>query len=90
VATGSSRRSSSPTTSGRYLIPPSSRATSSIGGVAKDNLGVSGTDFGVGDAAHTLTGAGAGGTAALVCTTTASSGTYRAISFTAIQVSSIS
>jgi hypothetical protein len=61
-----------------------------IGGVAKDNLGVSGTDFGVGDAAHTLTGAGAGGTAALVCTTTASSGTYRAISFAAIQVSSIS
>ena len=57
-----------------------------IGGVA-DTVS---TDFGVGDAAHTLTGAGAGGTAALVCTTTASSGTYRAISFTAIQVSSIS
>jgi hypothetical protein len=61
-----------------------------IGGVSKDNLGAAGTDFGLGDGAHTLTGAGAGATAAIVCTTTAGSGNYRAISFTAIQVSSIS
>jgi hypothetical protein len=61
-----------------------------IGGVPKDSLGAGGTDFGVGGSAHTLTGAGAGTTAAIVCTTNTSAGTYGAISFTAIQVSSIS
>jgi hypothetical protein len=61
-----------------------------IGAVAKDDLGASGTDFGLGDASHTLTGAGAGSTAAIVCTTTANSGNYRAISFTAVQVAPIS
>ena len=61
-----------------------------IGGVAKDNLGAGGTDFGAtGDAAHTLTGAGAGNAAAIVCSTTATSASYGAISFTAVRVASI-
>jgi hypothetical protein len=61
----------------------------SIGGV-KDSLGSGGTDFGVGGSALTLTGAGAGGTADVVCTTTATAGSYSAISLTALRVSSIS
>jgi hypothetical protein len=61
-----------------------------IDGVAKDDLGAAGTDFGAtGDAAHTLTGAGAGSTAAIVCSTTATSASYGAISFTAVRVASI-
>jgi hypothetical protein len=59
-------------------------------GVPKDNLGAGGTDFGIGGSAHTLTAAGAGSTAAIVCTTTATAGTYNAIGLTAIRVSSIS
>jgi hypothetical protein len=60
-----------------------------IDGVVKDTLGASGTDFGAGGSAHTLTGAGAGSTAALVCTTTATAGNYGAISFTAVRVATI-
>jgi hypothetical protein len=61
-----------------------------IDGVAKDSLGASGTDFGVGGSAITLTGAGVGSTAAVVCTTNTSAGNYEAISLTALRVSSIS
>jgi hypothetical protein len=61
-----------------------------IGGVAKDSLGASGTDFGLGDSAQALTGAGAGSTAAIVCNTNANSGSYGAISMTALRVASIS
>jgi hypothetical protein len=62
-----------------------------IGDVVKDSLGASGTDFGAsGDASHTLTGAGAGSTAAIVCSTTATSASYGAISFTAVRAASIS
>ena len=62
-----------------------------IGDVVKDGLGAGGTDFGAsGGAAHTLTGAGAGSTAAIVCSTTATSASYGAISFTAVRVASIS
>jgi hypothetical protein len=61
-----------------------------IGGVAKDNLSSGGTDFGVGGSAHTLTGAGAGTSAEVTCTTTATSGSYGAVSLTALRVSSIS
>jgi hypothetical protein len=60
-----------------------------IDGVVKDTLGAGGTDFGAGGSAHTLTGAGAGSTAALVCTTTATAGSYGAISFTAVRVATI-
>ena len=60
-----------------------------IDGVVKDNLGASGTDFGVGGSALTLTGAGVGSTAAIVCTTTTSAGNYEAISLTAMRASSI-
>lgn len=67
-----------------------------IGGATKDSLGSAGTDFGGaasgggGGSAHMLTGAGAGSTAAIVCTTTATAGTYDAISLTAVAVGSIS
>lgn len=71
------------------LDPATLSCSLTVDGVAKDSLGASGTDFGAGDAAHTLTGAGAGSTAAIVCTTTATSGSYRAISFTAVKASSI-
>jgi hypothetical protein len=64
--------------------------TLTIGGVAKDNLSSGGTDFGVGGSAHTLTGAGVGTSAEVACTTTATSGSYGAISLTALRVSSIS
>jgi|SRR3954471_22093244 hypothetical protein len=61
-----------------------------IGDVTKDDLGASGTDFGAsGDAEHTLTGAGAGSTAAIVCSTTATSASYGAITFTAVRAASI-
>jgi hypothetical protein len=60
-----------------------------IDGVVKDTLGSSGTDLGVGAGGHTLTGAGAGSTASLVCNTTATTGTYTAISFTAVRVTTI-
>jgi hypothetical protein len=60
-----------------------------IDGVVKDTLGAGGTDFGAGGSALTLTGAGAGSTAALVCTTTATAGNYSAISFTAVRVATI-
>jgi hypothetical protein len=60
-----------------------------IGGVEKDSLGAGGTDFGLGDSAQTLTGAGAGSTAAIVCNTTANSGSYGAITFTGVRVASI-
>jgi hypothetical protein len=59
-----------------------------IGGLAKDSLGSGGTDFGVGGSAHTLTGAGVGSEAAIVCTTS-TAGSYEAISLTALRVSSI-
>jgi hypothetical protein len=63
-----------------------------IGGAAKDSLGAGGTDFGPGGSAHTLTGAGVGTSAAIVCTTgtSAPAGSYDAISITALRVSSIS
>jgi hypothetical protein len=61
-----------------------------IGGAPKDSLGAGSTDFGIGASAHTLTGAGAGSTAAIVCNTTAASGSYDAISLTALRVSTIS
>jgi hypothetical protein len=61
-----------------------------IGGATKDSLGSGGTDLGVGAGEHTLTGAGVGSDAAVVCTTTAASGSYSAISLTALRVSSIS
>jgi hypothetical protein len=60
-----------------------------IGSVTKDSLGSGGTDFGVGGSAQTLTGAGAGSDAAVVCTTTATAGNYEAISLTALRVSSV-
>jgi hypothetical protein len=61
-----------------------------IGDVTKDDLGAGGTDFGAsGDAAHTLTGAGAGSTAAIVCSTTATTASYGAITFTAVRAASI-
>jgi hypothetical protein len=60
-----------------------------IDGVVKDTLGAAGTDFGAGGSALTLTGAGAGSTAALVCTTTATAGNYTAISFTGVRVATI-
>jgi hypothetical protein len=59
-----------------------------IDGVVKDTLGSGGTDFGSGGSAHTLTGAGVGSGAALVCTT-ATSGNYSAISFTAVRVATL-
>ena len=43
----------------------------------------------VASSAQALTGAGAGNSAELVCTTTAASGTYDAISFTAVRVATI-
>jgi hypothetical protein len=62
-----------------------------IGDVTKDDLGASGTDFGAsGDASHTLTGAGAGSSAAIVCSTTSASASYGSITFTAVRVASIS
>jgi hypothetical protein len=60
-----------------------------IDGVVKDTLGAGGTDFGAGGSAHTLTGAGTGSAAALVCTTSATAGNYSAISFTAVRVATI-
>jgi hypothetical protein len=72
------------------LDPANLNCSLTIGGVAKDNLGAGGTDFGAGAASPTLTGAGAGSTAAIVCTTTATAGTYEAISLTAVAVGSIS
>jgi hypothetical protein len=60
-----------------------------IDGVVKDTLGAGGTDFGSGGSAHTLTGAGAGSGASLVCTTNATSGSYGALSFTAVRVATI-
>jgi hypothetical protein len=62
-----------------------------IGGVTKDSLGAApGTDFGFGASEQTLTGAGVGTSAAIVCSTSAASGDYSAISMTALRVSSIS
>jgi hypothetical protein len=71
------------------LDPANIGCSLQIDGVVKDTLGAGGTDFGVGGSALTLTGAGAGSTAALVCTTTATAGNYTAISFTGVRVATI-
>lgn len=71
------------------LDPANLNCSLQIEGVAKDTLGSGGTDFGAGASAQTLTGAGTGSTAALVCTTNATAGGYEAISFTAVRVASI-
>jgi hypothetical protein len=71
------------------LDPANIACSLQFDGVVKDTLGAGGTDFGVGGSALTLTGAGAGSTAALVCTTTATAGNYEAISFTAVRVATI-
>jgi hypothetical protein len=71
-------------------IDPANIACSlQLDGVVKDTLGAAGTDFGAGGSALTLTGAGAAGTATLVCTTNATAGNYEAISFTAVRVATI-
>jgi hypothetical protein len=71
------------------LDPANIGCSLQIDGAVKDNLGAGGTDFGVGGSALTLTGAGAGSTAALVCSTTATAGNYEAISLTAVRVATI-
>lgn len=69
--------------------------TLSVGGVPVDSLGAgNGTDFGTGDGANALVGAGSlpsGGSATVVCTTnnTVSAGTYRAKSIVAVRASAL-
>jgi hypothetical protein len=60
-----------------------------IGDGVRDNLGPGGTDFGIGGSPHTLTGAGAGTSTQIVCNTAAASGSYEAISITALRASSV-
>ncbi len=71
------------------LDPANISCSLQLDGVFKDTLGTGGTDFGAGGSALTLSGAGAGSSAVVVCTTSATAGNYEAISLTAVRVATI-